>query len=101
MKIAQINVASYGSTGRIMCQIQERALAEGYEARSYFGRGNIPDAKGEYTRIESEVSVLWHVVKARLFDKMGHGSKLATNQLVKLLKEEKPDIIHLHNLHGY
>lgn len=101
MKIAQINVASYGSTGRIMCQIQERALAEGYEARSYFGRGNIPDAKGEYTRIESEASVLWHVVKARLFDKMGHGSKLATNQLVKLLKEEKPDIIHLHNLHGY
>lgn len=101
MKIAQINVASYGSTGRIMCQIQERALAEGYEARSYFGRGNIPAAEGEYTKIESEISVLWHAAKARFFDKTGHGSKIATNQLVKLLKEEKPDIIHLHNIHGY
>ncbi len=101
MKIAQINVASYGSTGRIMCQIQERALAEGYEAESYFGRGNIPHAEGKYTKIESQVSVLWHVAKAKMFDKMGYGSKFATKRLVRLLKAKKPDIIHLHNLHGY
>ena len=101
MKLAQINVASYGSTGRIMCQIQERALAEGYEAHSYFGRGNIPQGPGTYTRIEGMTSVLWHVAKGRLFDKMGHGSTVATRKLVGLLREEQPDIVHLHNLHGY
>ncbi len=101
MKIAQINVASYGSTGRIMCQIQTRALEEGYAAQSYFGRGSVPAEAGKYTKIEGNISVLWHGIKARMFDKMGHGSKAATNKLVKLLKEEKPDIIHLHNLHGY
>ena len=101
MKIAQINVASYGSTGRIMCQIQEKALSEGYEAQSFYGRGCSPRAEGIYTRIEGRASIFWHAVKARLFDKMGHGSKIATKRLVKRLQKEKPDIIHLHNLHGY
>lgn len=36
-----------------------------------------------------------------IFDRQGYGSYFATRKLVKSLREEKPDIIHLHNLHGY
>ena len=101
MKIAQINVASYGSTGRIMRQIRERADQQGYEIRCYFGRGDYPDGHGQYIKIEGKASVLCHGLKARLFDKMGHGSKRATEKLVKQLQAQRPDVIHLHNLHGY
>lgn len=36
-----------------------------------------------------------------VLDRQGYGSYVATRKLVKRLREEKPDIIHLHNLHGY
>ena len=37
-----------------------------------------------------------------LFDCQGrHGSYFKTKKIVKILREEKPDIIHLHNIHGY
>ena len=31
----------------------------------------------------------------------GHGSYFKTKKLVKRIKQENPDIIHLHNIHGY
>lgn len=101
MKVVQINVASYGSTGRIMYQVQKKVLDEGNEAVSFFGRGNVPEGNGQFVKIAGKLSVVLHGVKARLFDKMGHGSLSDTKKLVKLLKEEAPDIVHLHNLHGY
>lgn len=101
MKIVQINVASYGSTGRIMYQIQEKSIEEGYDAESFFGRGNIPEGKGLYTKLADNISVAWHGINARFFDKMGHSSVFNTNRLVRILKQKKPDIVHLHNLHGY
>jgi len=42
-----------------------------------------------------------HGIKTRLFYRHGFGSKNATFQLVKELTRIKPDLIHLHNLHGY
>ncbi len=101
MKIVQINVASYGSTGRIMYQVQEKSLSEGYDSLSFFGRGNAPEGDFVTERMTGNASVAWHGIKARFFDKMGHASYFSTKKLVKRLKAEKPDIVHLHNLHGY
>ncbi len=101
MKIVQINVASYGSTGRIMYQIQEKAISEGFEAMSFYGRGSKPDVEGSSEKIGDQISVGLHAFRARFFDKMGHGSVMNTKKLVKKLKAIKPDVVHLHNLHGY
>lgn len=104
MKIVQINVTCNGSTGKIMCQIQNRAIAEGLEASSFYGRGTGPDpekAKGTYTRMESPLAIYAHAFQARFFDKMGHGSGAATRRLIKELKAIQPDIVHIHNIHGY
>ena len=101
MKIAQINVTGNGSTGRIMCQIQKKALSEGFDCVSFFGRGSAPSGEGRFVRTGGDAGVYAHVIKARLFDKMGHGSASATRRLVKTLENENPDIIHLHNIHGY
>ena len=46
-------------------------------------------------------SVAAHGVLTRLFDRHGLGSAGATRKFVKRLKEINPDIIHIHNIHGY
>ena len=100
MKVAQVNVSDFGSTGRIMLQIRDRLKKEGHECICFYGRGREPDASDKVL-MEGKMSVYCHAAKARLFDKMGHGSTAATKKLVERLEQEKPDILHLHNIHGY
>ena len=42
-----------------------------------------------------------HAVGTRLFDNHGLASRGATKELVKRIESVDPDIIHLHNIHGY
>lgn len=98
-KIVQINVTCNGSTGRIMEQIQKKATESGYKAISFYGRGN-PSNK-ECIKIDTQIEILWHVLIARLLNLQGHGSIFATYRMIKKIKKIQPDIIHLHNLHGY
>lgn len=51
-------------------------------------------------KIGNFLSVYFHVLIARLgFN--GYGSYFSTKKLVKRIKKINPDIIHLHNIHGY
>lgn len=99
-RLAQINSVCNGSTGKIMGDIQRLANKEGYETISFYGRRKgFSDLKCE--KIESILSVLWHAFITFVFNKHGHGSYFATKRLVKKLKQFNPDIIQLHNIHGY
>lgn len=99
--LLQINtVANYGSTGRIAEGIGEAALANGWESYIAYGR-NKSISRSKIIKIGTKWDILWHVAKTRLFDKHGFGSENATRKLVKRICQIKPDIIHLHNLHGY
>lgn len=98
-KLVQINVVCNGSTGRIMEQIQKAAEEHGYEAYSFYGRGKPSNDK--CYKIGNKFDVLWNVFLTRVFDKHGHGSKRATKKLVKRIEKIDPDVIQLHNLHGY
>ena len=98
-KLVQINVTCNGSTGRIMTQIQEAATKEGWEAYSFYGRGK--PANEHCIKIGNKFDVLFHVLITRLFALHGHASKLATKKLIKQIKNIDPDVIQLHNLHGY
>lgn len=99
-KLVQINTVCNGSTGNIMKQIQIAAKEEGYETLSFYGR-----RKG-YTdlpceRFGSFVGFWSHVIWNTLTDRQGLASYFITKKMVARLREEKPDILHLHNLHGY
>ena len=52
-------------------------------------------------KVGDKLSLAWHLVMTRLFDAHGLGSTIATKKLVKRLKEYKPDVVNLHNIHGY
>lgn len=100
-KLLQINVTSNkGSTGIISEYIGETAISKGWESYIAFGRSNNP-GKSISIKIGSVLEVFYHGFISRIFDKHGYGSKFATRRLVKKIKKIKPDIIQLHNLHGY
>lgn len=99
-KLIQINTVCNGSTGNIMRQIQIEAQSQGYETISFYGRrkgyADLPCEK-----FGSFVGFWSHVIWNTITDKQGLFSCFFTKKMIKRLKEEGPDIIHLHNLHGY
>lgn len=103
MKVLMINsVCGIGSTGRICTDIADALIADGHECKIAYGRSPVPEKYKDISyRIGSEFAVRLNGVKARLFDNEGFNAKRATKKLVKWIKTYNPDVIHLHNLHGY
>ena len=122
MRIAVINtVFDRGGAARVMGGIVAAACAAGHRclvaaARGdaavveamcrggvAAGRGDVAVGRGDVTtyRIEGRLGVLRNVVEARLRDNDGFLASRATRRLIARLEEWAPDVIHLHNLHGY
>lgn len=101
MKVLQINsVCGIGSTGRIATDIHNILIEQGHESYIAFGR-DLPKNCDNAIRIGSKIDNYTHVAKTRLLDKHGFGSKKATIEFIDKVKRLDPDIIHLHNIHGY
>ena len=101
MKVFQINsTCGYGSTGRIAVDILKEVEKNGGEGIIAYGRNSAPKDVNSY-RIGSELDVKIHGVLSRITDRQGFYSTKATKDLIKKIKEYNPDIIHLHNIHGY
>ena len=100
-KLLQINtVVNSGSTGRIAEEIGLTAMAVGWESYIAYGRNERP-SKSKLIKIGNDWDIKIHGVQTKLFDRHGLASKRATNILIRKIKKIKPDIIHLHNIHGY
>lgn len=101
MKILQINsVVNSGSTGRIAEDIGKVLMAHGHESYIAYGRGNRP-SDSNTIKIGTAFDVYAHGAKTLLFDLHGFGSKSATQKLIRQIEKIGPDVIGLHNLHGY
>ena len=104
-KLLQINpvVRLNTSTGRIMREIGELAIASGWE--SYVAYSGARDGRPEHTShlvpVGDKLDLAVHAVATRLFDAHGLASRRATRQLIRRIREIDPDIIHIHNIHGY
>lgn len=83
-----------------MGMIQEAADREGFETLSVVGR-RAPFPDRNCVRIGGPASFWMHVAATTLFDRHGFGSYFATKKILDRIRTEDPDIIHLHNLHGY
>ena len=100
MKYVQINSFHNGSTGTIMKTIHKNLQAEGIDSYIFWGRRHesINDHEVCFT---TKTGYLLHGFLSRLTDRCGFYSKKDTKNLLRRLDEIKPDVVHLHNIHGY
>ncbi len=100
-KVLQINItANWGSHGIIAEEIGKVAISRGWESYIAYGRRANP-SESHLIRIGNMCDERWHGLETRLLDNHGMASRYATRKFIKQIAEVNPDIIHLHNIHGY
>ncbi len=99
--LLQINIeVNSGSTGRIAEQIGGLVLDKGWNSYITYARNYNP-SKSKTIKIGNRWNIYLHVLQTRLFGNHLRASTRATRKLIKQISEINPDIIHLHQLHGY
>ena len=100
LRYVQINSVLNGSTGTVMRNLHENLKARGVDSCIFWGRG--AGSRGDREqRFGSKAGVYHHVLMTRLSDRTGFYSKRDTAKLLEQLDGIDPDVVHLHNLHGY
>ena len=100
LRYVQINSFYNGSTGSIMRKLHAGLLERGVDSYAFWGRRHdTVDSHMQCCATKSEVYL--HGAMTRLFDRMGFYSKRDTARLLRRLDEIDPDVVHLHNIHGY
>ena len=101
MKVMQINcVYNSGSTGNIVYDLHNELKANGIESVVCYGRGKKVKEENVYKtcgELYSKLNNLW----SRITGIMYGGCLISTDKLFRIIKREKPDIVHLHCLNGY
>ena len=100
--LLQINATcNWGSTGRIAEQISLLAMKNGWTCYTAHGVRYVRETKTIDIPISSGLDTMIHACQSVFCGRHGLGSKQATRKFIDRIKLIKPDIIHLHNIHGY
>ena len=83
-----------------MQQFHAERVAAGDESWMLWGRGRAAQEPFEYN-YGTRAGVLADVALTRLDGRAGLHSRAATRRLLAKLDQIGPDVVHLHNLHGY
>lgn len=103
MKVAMINGGVFGSTGKIMfgiADIIEKNGGETFCASAVTATNRRKEPSHSYYKIGTYYSRKFNVLLSRITGKQNCFAKSATKKLLKEIDKFKPDIVHLHNLHG-
>ncbi len=96
MKVLYVNsVAGNGSTGRMtedLARMQESLIC--YGRGTY--RGDVPSFR--FTEFSGNAIAALNTI---LFNRNGLSNRKETGKLIRRIEQFAPDLIHLHNLHGY
>ena len=98
MRVLQIN-AVYGirSTGRIVLEIEKHLIDSGHKS-------NVAYSEAPYNntgyKIGGKFGKKVHGLLSRITGLQGYFSTVPTRKLLKFIKKNNPDIVHVHNLHS-
>ena len=107
MRILQINSHyDQGGAARIVACIHRQLLADGEASYVAYGRGDIKpseaDRQGKNVwRFNQPAEVYLSALTSRIIGIHGWSNTMATKRLLRFIDRIKPDVIHLHALHGY
>jgi putative colanic acid biosynthesis glycosyltransferase len=102
MKVALVDV-NYGSssTGKIVADLVAGLNRRGHRSTAFYGRGDAASEADGVRRISSPWEVRFHALATRVTGLTDGFSPLATSRLIRELERLKPDVVHLHDIHGY
>jgi putative colanic acid biosynthesis glycosyltransferase len=101
MKILQISSeGNIGSVGSIAEQIGVSLIDSGHVSHIAIGDYVRPSRSRIY-KIGTFIDKYFHAFETRFFDRNGLSSRGATNRLVSWIEKISPDLIHIHQFHGY
>lgn len=106
MRIYHVNTTfGYNAPGSLVRLLARGAAGAGHVVRAAFSAA-YPVARGEEGPVSlfpvgGRLSRVCHALRTRLTDGHGLGSGRATRALVADIARFSPDVVHLHNLHGY
>ena len=101
MRILQINcVYKKGSTGKIVYDLHTEYQAHGIESFVCYGRGERIAQENVYKTASEVVSKAYNVL-SRITGIQYGGNFCGTANLIKRIKQIKPDVVHLHCINGF
>lgn len=101
MKVLQLNtVCGRGSVGKITVDLYRTLKEQGEEGVILYGRDNAPEDVNAI-KVGTKTDFYAHALLGVLTGKGGFGSGKITEKMIEIIKKEQPDIIHLHNIHGF
>ncbi len=102
MKYLFINsVAGFGSTGRIAAEQCRELMKAGHQCVLAFGREQANCEDVPTVPIGRPLDYKLHGLRCRVLDDHGFGSRAATAAFLEWVRQYDPDVIWLHNIHGY
>lgn len=101
MKIIQVNVvADRGSTGKICGCVDEALSRKGIESLVCYGRKSAGQSERRF-----KFGREWEAAVSKVANRLGRlmyaSSPIGTHRLIAKIKEERPDVVHLHCINGY
>lgn len=101
MKVLQVNtVCGSGSVGRIVLDLYQVIEKKGNECLIAYGRDSAPDHI-KSIKVNTKMDFYRHVMYNFVTGANAFASTQCTKKLIKEIDKYNPDIIHLHNIHGF
>lgn len=102
MRVLLVNgVYGFASTGTIVRDIQNLCEQNGIECYVAYSVTNLPETKLLHSyKIGSMWEKKLHALLCRINGKQAYFSHIATYRFIKYIEKIKPDIVHLHTIHG-
>ena len=102
LKVLQINtVCGSGSVGRIATDLMLTLKEEGHDCEILYGRRKAPEGLEGAVRVGSNLSMAQHVLATFFKGEHGFASEKVTERMIACINEYQPDVIQLHNIHGF
>lgn len=101
MKIFQINVCyPYGSTGKIVKDLHENLINDGFDSKVIYAYMHKYDDE-RLIKLSSNYVFKLQSLQSRITGYAYAGAFFSTHKLIKILRKEKPDIVHLQCINGF
>lgn len=101
MKVLQVNILfNQGSTGKIVADIHNTLINKNIESLVCYGTGPTFTDKA-IQKVAYHYELSFYRIWAHIMGLQYASGYLSTYRIIKIIKKEKPDIVHLHCINGF